>query len=145
MDPLTALLVPGVLGGALVALWLARAPRHEASGVVPRRQRTMLLDSINMAQIKVAGAGGLGLMAGALVVAIYVPGVAFSIAAGGAAGIALAVGLILWRRRGPLPSSGQRPGASTTLGIEVAPADATRPAADETDRPSRLRARLRPA
>jgi hypothetical protein len=43
-----------------------------------------------------------------------------SLAIGAALGIVLSLILIVRRRRtGPLPSSGQRPGANTTLSIDV--------------------------
>jgi hypothetical protein len=74
---------------------------------------------INISSVRVAGIGGLGLVAMALLVAVFVPSIGVSQAIAAALGVLLAVGLILWRRRtGPMPSSGRRSGANTTLSIE---------------------------
>ena len=56
-------------------------------------------DPINIAQIRVAGLGGLGLVARAAIVAWYVPGIRVAMAVALPLGILLAVGLIAWRRR----------------------------------------------
>jgi hypothetical protein len=98
-----------------------------------------------MANIRVAGLGGLGMVAGAVVVAVFVPSVGVSIGAAVAAGALLAFGMILWRRRsGPLTSSGQRPGASTMLDIESQPADGARASDDPGQGSAGLRTVLRP-
>jgi len=81
----------------------------------------------NISHIRVAGVGGLGLVAMALFVAAYVPGIRVSLIVALVSGVLLAVGLILWRRSGPLPSSGQRPGASTVLALESDPVDPPAP------------------
>jgi hypothetical protein len=84
-------------------------------------------DVINAARIRVAGIGGLGLVAMALVVAWNVPRIGQELAIGGLLGVALAVALILRRWRiGPLPSSGQRAGANTVLSIDEPPSGANR-------------------
>jgi hypothetical protein len=76
-------------------------------------------DVINAARIRVAGIGGLGLLAMALVVAINVPRIGLTLAAGALAGVALAAVLIVLRRKaGPRPTSGGRPGANTVLAID---------------------------
>lgn len=76
-------------------------------------------DVINAARIRVAGIGGLGLLAMALVVAFNVPRIGLTLAAGALAGVALAAVLIVLRRKaGPLPASGGRPGATTILAID---------------------------
>jgi hypothetical protein len=56
-------------------------------------------DHINMAHIRVAGIGGLGLVAMAGVVAWNVPEIRVAMAIAVVAGGALAAGLIAWRRR----------------------------------------------
>jgi hypothetical protein len=109
MDPVTIFLVPALAGGVVVAALLAIA--HKRSRGLdqpgPRRNDGMLVDAINMAHIRVAGVGGLGLMAMAVLVAVFLPTIRVSLIVAAAAGVLLAVGLILWRRRsGPLPSSG---------------------------------------
>jgi len=60
-------------------------------------------DMINMARIRVAGVGGLGMVAMSLVVAAFVPSIRFSMAIACALGVVLAAVLIAFRRRkGPL-------------------------------------------
>jgi hypothetical protein len=87
---------------------------------LPRRDDAPLLDAINIAHIRVTGIGGLGFVLLALAIALYIPSIGVSLATGAALGIVFAVVLILRRRRiGPLPSSGRRPGANTTLSIEI--------------------------
>ncbi|MDP9323897.1 MAG: hypothetical protein M3P13_09695 [Acidobacteriota bacterium] len=73
-----------------------------------------------MARIRVAGVGGVGLMAVALAVAVSIPRIGVSLGLGLVLGAMLAAALILWQRRaGPMPSSGRRPGANTTLSIDA--------------------------
>lgn len=55
-------------------------------------------DPINIASIRVAGIGGLGLVAMAAIVAWYVPGIRVATLVALGAGAALAVALIAWRR-----------------------------------------------
>ena len=122
MDPVTLLMVVAFVGGLFVALLLALF--HQRSSRVreplPRRDDAPLVDAINIAHIRVTGIGGLGFVLLALAVAAYIPSIGVSLATGAALGIVFAVVLILRRRRiGPLPSSGGRPGANTTLSIEM--------------------------
>jgi hypothetical protein len=87
---------------------------------VARRDDSPLVDPINIAHIRVTGIAGLGFVLLALAVAAYIPSIGVSLATGAVLGIVFAVVLILRRRRiGPLPSSGRRPGANTTLSIEM--------------------------
>jgi hypothetical protein len=101
MDPLTALVAPGLVGGALVALtlWLAHRHARAATLAVPPHQDGILVDAINIAHIPVDGVGGLGLVAGAAVVAWLVPAIGLSLALAVAAGTVVAAALILTRRR----------------------------------------------
>jgi hypothetical protein len=131
MNPIALVLVPAIVGGLVMALWLVkinRRPRTQATDAVLVQER--LPTDINMAHIRVAGIGGLGLVAMALIVAIFVPTIGLSMAAGLVLGTVFALILILRRRHsGPMPSSGRRPGANTTLAIdvrEVPPADRRR-------------------
>jgi hypothetical protein len=124
---LTALVVvSGLAGGIVVALLLGLAHRlrpgrrAEADGAAVVARGT---DVINMASIRVAGVGGLGLVAMSLALAWSIPRIGQTIAFGAVLGGAMAFGLILWRRRvGPMPTSGGRAGANTTLSIDH-PAD----------------------
>jgi hypothetical protein len=97
MDPATSLMIPGVLGGLIVALLLRRMNRQPAVPV-PFRPEPLSTDVINMAHVKVAGVGGLGLVAMAIIVAFTVPEIGRSLAIGLAAGAALAGALILFNR-----------------------------------------------
>jgi hypothetical protein len=72
-----------------------------------------------MAHIKVAGAGGFGLVIVALATGLDVPEIGQTVLLGFTLGAVLAVGLIAWRRRrGPMPSSGGQMGANTMLSID---------------------------
>jgi hypothetical protein len=62
VDPVTLVLVPGVLGGLLMAWLIARVQRRSSTPVstdaFSRKGRSS--DVINMAHIRVAGIGGRG-------------------------------------------------------------------------------------
>jgi hypothetical protein len=112
--------IPGLLGGLLLALlmfWFQH-PSDEVSD--PSRPQLMAPgNAINMARIRVNGIGGLGMVAMATVVAIFVPRIRETMAVALVLGVLFAVALIVARRkRGPLPSSGARPGANTALSID---------------------------
>lgn len=138
LDPVTVMLVPGILGGIVIALLIVRLQRQGDRQISPDafQDRPLSTDVINMAHIRVAGVGGLGLVAMAAWVAFNVPRIGQVLAIGLVTGAALAAILIYRRRaRGPMPSSGARPGANTVLSID-APADAdtdpARPGGDVT-------------
>jgi hypothetical protein len=121
MDPVTVILVPGFLGGLVIALLLMKLQRRSHSCVLDDEARDEKLssDAINRAHIRVAGVGGLGLVAMAIVVALTLPSIGWSMALGLVLGVLFAVVLILLRRRqGPMPSSGRHAGANTSLSIE---------------------------
>ncbi|MEO8484677.1 MAG: hypothetical protein ABI634_20915 [Acidobacteriota bacterium] len=135
MDPVMSLIVPGFVGGVLVALWFVGAHRRsrKAGPALAHDDGEMITDAINISHIRVAGVGGLGLVVMALVVAVFVPSIGVSLAIGAASGSIFAVVLILWRRRvGPMESSGRRPGANTTLSIETVESPAEHPVDDKT-------------
>jgi hypothetical protein len=115
MEPLLIILIPGVLGGALVAFFLARRPAGPAMDGRPVPRRVALPPPspslINMARIQIDGVGGLGMVAIALTVAIALPWIRLSVLLGLALGAAVAVALITSRRGGPLPSSSRHAGA----------------------------------
>ena len=84
-------------------------------------------DVINAARIRVAGVGGLGLVAMALVVAWGIPRIGMTLVVGFVLSTLLAA-ILVWRRRedGPMPSSGQHAGANTILAIDSAVRDPQR-------------------
>lgn len=97
---LMALVLPALVGGLVLAAALFRANRRPSSGVVTRSPlEPMSPDLINMAHIRVAGIGGLGMIGAVVVTAIALPEVAVSLAAGVGVGAALAVCLIVYRTR----------------------------------------------
>ena len=110
------MLVPGVLGGLVIAFLLRRMPLHtDVRAASPAEPLSS--GAINMAHIRVAGEGGLGLVAIAVASAIFVPRIGQTIGLGFLLGAVLAVVLVAWRRHtGPLPSSNRRPGAHSELG-----------------------------
>ena len=124
MEVLLLILVPGVLGGfalAAIVLFLQRG-----GGGTPQSLGTseplqpVSTDMINMASIKVAGVGGLGLVAMSVAVAIGIPRIAQTEAVGIALGAIGAAVVILRRRRsGALPSSSDGMGANVMLRIDA--------------------------
>jgi hypothetical protein len=120
MDPVLMMLIPGVLGGVVIAVLLRRVPLSGDTGLVaPPTGEPLSSGAINMSHIRVAGEGGLGLVAIAVASAIFVPRIGQTIGLGFVLGAVLAVALVAWRRHaGPLPSSGKRPGAHGDLGID---------------------------
>ena len=108
MEPLLIVLVPGVFGGLLVALVIARRRTKAPSALVSSRLPAPNPALINIAAIKVEGIGGLGLVAAVLAVAIADSRIRLAIMIAAILGAALGVGLILIRRRtGVLPSRGE--------------------------------------
>ena len=121
MEPIYLLVIAGVVGGLVMAAWLFRFNRaHSVSPFDGGTQHDGPTDIINMAHIRVEGVGGVGMVLMAIAVALGIPQVGKSMAAGLLLGALMAVVLIRWRRAaGPMPSSGQRPGANTTLAIDA--------------------------
>src|SRR5262245_53212915 len=101
MELFTVLFGPGIAGGVIVALWLTYLHRHArpSGDAVPRGEGALLVDAINISHIRVAGLGGLGLVAMALVVAVFVPAIRIALAIALPSGVLMAVAKIVWRRR----------------------------------------------
>jgi hypothetical protein len=70
METVLLVLIPGNLGGFLLALLIARFRRTTPPTFVPRRLEAPSPALINMAHIRVEGLGGLGLVAAVTAVAI---------------------------------------------------------------------------
>jgi hypothetical protein len=108
MDPLL-ILVPGLLGGLVLALLIAASGRGTAPTFVPRRLATPSPTLINMAHIRVEGLGGLGMVGAVLVVAVSDSRIWLATVAALVLGAGLSLVLIATRRTGPLPSAGVAP------------------------------------
>jgi hypothetical protein len=115
MEPLLIILVPGLLGGLVLAVLIARGAFASArAGGRPLEPPSPTL--INMAHIRVEGLGGLGMVTAVVVVALVDPRIRLAIALSALAGAALAVAMIVRRRgSGPLPSGTNHPGAHILL------------------------------
>src|SRR4051812_1386059 len=99
MDSLIPFVVPALLGGGVCAVVLLFWNRTAAPLPGPRPSGPPLsTDMINMAQLNVAGIGGLGLVAMAAVVAWNIPRIRAEIAVGVLGGVVFAAGLVAWRR-----------------------------------------------
>jgi hypothetical protein len=110
MEPLLLVLIPGMLGGIVLALFIARI-RARGHAHPERPLAPPSPGMINMAHIRIEGIGGLGMVAMAATVAIGEPRIRLAMAIALAVGVSLAALLIAWRRRtGPYPS-GNDPGA----------------------------------
>jgi hypothetical protein len=120
MEPLAMILVPGLIGGVVFAVAFFLVQRGDGNRVaVPYRSEPPSTDIINMAHIKVSGVGGIGLVAMAAAVALDIPRIFQTVSLGLILGTVGATILIVRRRTtGPLPSSGRRMGANTTLSID---------------------------
>ncbi len=141
MDPVTLVIVSGVLGGLILAFVVVlsrRRARPAPSVMLPYRPERLSTDVINMASIKVAGIGGLGLVAMAAAVALDVPEIGQSVGVGLVLGaIVAAIMIVRARRTGPMPSSGSRMGANTVLSIDQ-PADPDLPVGNHRTKPVKL-------
>ena len=106
--PAVTLMLPGIVGGVFLAILLFTLTRRSAGGTpLPRRKlEPLTTDLINMAHIRVAGIGGLCMMAAGVVIAVYVPEIGWALGTSIGLGAALAVGLILHRERALKSSSG---------------------------------------
>ena len=118
MEPLLIILIPGLLGGLVLALLIAVNHPRTPSVVVPRRLESPSPSLINMANIRIEGLGGLGMVAAVVAVAVADPRIRLATIAAAVLGTGLALVLIAMRRRtGALPSSGDGPD-QLTLSID---------------------------
>jgi len=100
METALALTLPGLLGGLVLAAVLARLNRTPSLKQTPRSTLEPISpDVINMAHIRVAGVGGLGMMAAALIIAINLPEIGFALLIALALGVITAGWLIVYRSR----------------------------------------------
>ena len=99
MEPLLIILVPGIVGGVVLSVLMARNRRGTPPTFVPRRLASPSPALINMSSIKVEGLGGLGLVAAVIAVAIADPRIRMAVLAAMILGGVLAFSLIKLRRR----------------------------------------------
>jgi hypothetical protein len=119
MEPVFLILVPGVLGGIILAalIFTKRIDLHPSGS--NRRLAPTSPSLINIAQIRVEGGGGLGIVAAVIVVALVDPRLRLALAIAAVSGAVFAAVLIARRRaRGPLTSSGDDAGPHWTLGLD---------------------------
>jgi len=125
MEPLLIIVIPGLLGGVAFALLFIRLGGGPHGALGDARLEPPSTNIINMASIRVAGVGGLGMVAMAIIVAIFVPRIRLTMAIALLLGAVMAAVLIALRRRqGPLGSS-NHPGAHSMLLIDMPPAAAS--------------------
>lgn len=119
MEPVLIILIPGLLGGLVLALLIARTRLGTAPTFVPRRLSSPSPGLINMAHIKVEGIGGLGMVAAVVLVAVADPRIGLATILASVLGSGLAMVLIAMRRRtGALPSNGDGPDDRSLLHLD---------------------------
>ncbi len=119
MEPLLIILVPGLIGGLVLAALIRRNWRGTPPTFVSRRLEPTSPALINMAHIKVEGLGGLGLVAAVVAVAIADPRIRLAMIIALVLGGGLALVLIAIRRRdGTQSNSGGNLDDRSTLGID---------------------------
>ncbi len=115
MEPLLIIILPGILGGIALAILMMRFPVRPGREGTESHLDAPSTNIINMARIRIVGVGGLGMVAMAAVVAIFVPRIRSTMILAFVLGVVFATTLIaLRRRKGPLSSSND-PGAHTML------------------------------
>jgi hypothetical protein len=118
---LLLIVLPGMLGGLILAVLIITFGSRSGQPAADTPLEPPSPHLINMANIRVAGGGGLGMVAMAITVAIFVPRIRFSMAIAVVLGGALAAALIAYRRRqGPLGSD-TTPGAHSMFPMETPP------------------------
>jgi hypothetical protein len=143
MEPLLIIILPGILGGVVLALLFIWVKGWPARADDDGRLEPPSTNMINMARIRVTGVGGLGMVAMSIVVAIFVPRIRLTMAIALVLGGALAAALIALRRRqGPLGST-SFPGAHSMLSLDAS--TPPRPADSETPLPRAPRLVVLPA
>ncbi len=141
MDVGLSLMLPGLLGGLIIAALLAGLNRRPSSpGVVARSVLEPLSpDTINMAHIRVAGTGGLGLVVAIIIIAMYLPELRYALSISLGLGAALAAILIVARAKaGRTDSDDRGPHAHAMLPLDTRSSAA--PEGIDVRRPGRLRA-----
>ena len=117
MEPLLIILIPGIIGGLVIAGLIA-SKRIDLRGTgVGRGLEPPSPSLINMAHIRVEGGGGLGIVAAVVAVALADPRIRLVIGVAALFGVALAWALIAWHRR-EMDAGGGDSGPHSMLGLE---------------------------
>ena len=120
IGPFGFLVIPGLLGGVIAGLVMVRRHRFGSQPptfVPPSEGIVSPTDVINAAHIRVAGVGGLGLVAMSAVIAIALPRVGTAVLLGLVGGAIAALLIVKYREKhGPMGSSDHGlPGARTVF------------------------------
>jgi len=124
MEPLLIALIPGTLGGLALAWFIAAVGRRRRTpDVIVPAHLNEGYPVINMANIRVEGVGGLGMVAAVIAVAVTDPRIRLAVLIAAVLGAALAFALIALRREtGALPSGTDGPDGRLPLGLDRGPA-----------------------
>ena len=122
MEPLLIILIPGLIGGLILAVAI-RGSRHAFPPTFVYRQLEAPSPSlINMAHIRVEGVGGLGMVSAVVIVAVTDVRIGLATIVALALGGALALALVAMRRgTGSMPSAGGGPEDRSVLHLGGAP------------------------
>ena len=120
MEPVLIILIPGVVGGLVLAGLIASKRISLRTDGVERQLAPPSPSLINMAHIRVEGGGGLGIVAAVIAVALADSRIRLAIGIAALLGVVFAVILIARRRgTGPLMSGGDASGPHSTLGLDA--------------------------
>ena len=123
MEPVLIILVPGLVGGLVLAALIAAKRIDLPTDGVDRPLAAPSPSLINMARIRVEGGGGLGMVAAVILVAIVDPRIRVAIGIAAVLGLVFAAVLISRRReRGPFRSADDDSGPQSMLGLGREPA-----------------------
>ena len=123
MEPVLIILIPGLVGGLVLAALMAAKRINLRTDGVDRPLAPASPSLINMAHIPVEGGGGLGIVAAVILVAIVDPRIRLVIGIAAVLGMVLAAVLISRRReRGPFRSADDDSGPHSMLGLGREPA-----------------------
>ena len=110
MEPLLIVLIPGLLGGLVLALLIRGARRAFPPTFVPTQLAAPSPSLINMAHIPVEGVGGLGMVSAVVIVAVTDARIGLATLIALTLGGGLALVLVAMRRHsGSMPSAGGGP------------------------------------
>lgn len=119
MEPLLIVLIPGLLGGLVLALLIRASRRAFPPALVPTHLAPPSPSLINMARIPVEGVGGLGMLGAVAIVALTDWRIGLATIAAIVLGGALAVVLVSMRRHtGSMPSAGGGPEDRSLLHLD---------------------------